>query len=50
MTKPARRNNPLPGILLILLLIAAIGSQESRAANLRILYSNDVMGELDDCG
>lgn len=48
MNNRSRKNNPLVlGLLLLGLLLSPL---QAEAANLRLLYGNDNMGELDGCG
>ncbi len=46
MTRP----DHLPLFLLLLLLLQAAPVCTARSAELRIIYSNDVRGELEPCG
>ena len=44
-------NNPLPLLLAVLLaLFAPCAASLATAAELRIVYANDLLGELEPCG
>ena len=51
MTRKQARNNTLPILLAALLaLLAPCATGVALAAELRIVYANDTLGELEPCG